>query len=879
MFQEWNLKCISRMANLHEKQMSPSGRPEHDPLLADSHLFGAPPLIALGVLLSALALSLGDLIEAMPPLALLADSSFFHLFHAIHDLLALAIALYAAYKYHTRLGITAILLFLAAHIPYGVIQYTKEAPELLRILVISFATIFGIGLIDRLRKTEGLYRTLATSSPVGIYIIQNGKFLFVNKQFAKDVGYTEDELLGSDPLLLVHVEDREMVRQNAIASLKGESTVPYEFRVINKAGETMSIMERVASIHYRGRRAALGHFINITQHKQAEEALTESEEKYRSLVENASDYIFMIGRDYKILSVNTSAASALRRRPDEILGKTIFDIFPERLASEYAKSLKAVFETGAASVRESQFTTGETESYISTSLSPVCSNANEVLAVIGMSRDITKSKRTEKALQESEKLYRSLFENMLNGFAYCKMFFEEDMPRDFVYLSVNSAFETLTGLKNVVGKKVSEVIPGIQKSDPELFEIYGRVALTGIPEKFETYVQSLEMWFSISVYSPEREYFVAVFDVITERKKTEKALVESEKKFRELANLLPQTICQIDTTGKVTFVNANAVDMFGYSIADLETGVNVWQMIVPENPDEAMGNFQRILMGEQVNGTEFKARRKDGSTFPILAYSRPFIDQDNPKEVKGSNMIVVDITERKKMDEQLMLNDRLASIGQLVSGVAHELNNPLTGVIGFSELLLEKEVPDDVHEDLITINREAKRTAGIVKGLLTFVRKQAIEKETVDINCIIQEVLQLRSYEQRVSNIEVITRFATDSPQIMGNSTQLQQVFINLIVNAEQAMLEAHGRGALTVSTERVGNIVKTCFSDDGAGIKPENMRRLFTPFFTTKEVGKGTGLGLSICHGIVTEHGGRIYAESEPGKGATFIVELPTNK
>jgi signal transduction histidine kinase len=222
------------------------------------------------------------------------------------------------------------------------------------------------------------------------------------------------------------------------------------------------------------------------------------------------------------------------------------------------------------------------------------------------------------------------------------------------------------------------------------------------------------------------------------------------------------------------------------------------------------------------------------------------------------------------------MQDRLASIGQMASGIAHELNNPLTSVVGFSKLLLGKDLAADVREDLTTINREAKRTANVVRGLLTFARKQGTEKSLVDINSSVQGVLQLRSYEQRVSNIEVNARFAPDLPQIMGNGGQLQQVFLNIIANAEQAMLEAHNRGSLTIVTARVGDIIKTSVADDGPGISPENMKKLFTPFFTTKEVGKGTGLGLSICHGIVSEHGGKIYAESELGKGATFVVELP---
>jgi len=139
--------------------------------------------------------------------------------------------------------------------------------------------------------------------------------------------------------------------------------------------------------------------------------------------------------------------------------------------------------------------------------------------------------------------------------------------------------------------------------------------------------------------------------------------------------------------------------------------------------------------------------------------------------------------------------------------------------------------------------------------------------------------LELRAYEQKVSNIEVNTRFASDLPEITADGFQLQQVSLNIIINAEHFMIEAHRRGTLTITTERVGDIIRVSFTDDGPGIAKENLGHLFDPFFTTKEVGKGTGLGLSICHGIINEHGGRIYAESELGKGATFVVELPISQ
>ena len=149
-------------------------------------------------------------------------------------------------------------------------------------------------------------------------------------------------------------------------------------------------------------------------------------------------------------------------------------------------------------------------------------------------------------------------------------------------------------------------------------------------------------------------------------------------------------------------------------------------------------------------------------------------------------------------------------------------------------------------------------------------------KQLVNINSLIEKVLELRTYEQKVSNIRVNTRFDPDLSEVMADYFQLQQVFLNIIINAEHFMIEAHNKGTLTITTERIGNIIKASFTDDGSGIPEDDMGHLFDPFFTTKEVGQGTGLGLSICHGIITEHGGQIYAEGELGKGATFVVELP---
>jgi signal transduction histidine kinase len=238
--------------------------------------------------------------------------------------------------------------------------------------------------------------------------------------------------------------------------------------------------------------------------------------------------------------------------------------------------------------------------------------------------------------------------------------------------------------------------------------------------------------------------------------------------------------------------------------------------------------------------------------------------------------IARDVTQYKQMEQQLIMTDRLASVGELVSGIAHELNNPLTSVIGFSELLREADIPLEIKEDLDTISSEAGRAADIVRNLLTFARKHDPVRQASQINNIIDDVLKLRAYEHKVNNISVRKNLANDLPEIMVDYFQIQQVFLNIVVNAEQAMLEAHKSGTLSITTRRFEDIVRVSFTDDGPGISQKDTNKIFNPFFTTKEVGKGTGLGLSICHGVVSAHSGQIYVKSKPGRGATFIIELP---
>jgi two-component system, NtrC family, sensor kinase len=237
---------------------------------------------------------------------------------------------------------------------------------------------------------------------------------------------------------------------------------------------------------------------------------------------------------------------------------------------------------------------------------------------------------------------------------------------------------------------------------------------------------------------------------------------------------------------------------------------------------------------------------------------------------------MTDITDAAMLHAKLMHTEKMAAVGQLVSGVAHEVNNPLTAILGFADLLMENPaVPAVAKKDLQVILQEAQRTKQIVQNLLSFARQMPPQRRALQVNAILTRTIQLRAYDFSSHGIEVVEHFHSNLPEIIGDSHQLQQVFLNIINNAYDAVRETGRPARIDIMTTSSGGFAEVSFRDNGHGILyPE---RIFDPFFTTKEVGKGTGLGLSICYGIVREHAGEIFCHNnDDGPGATFIVRLP---
>jgi signal transduction histidine kinase/BarA-like signal transduction histidine kinase len=296
--------------------------------------------------------------------------------------------------------------------------------------------------------------------------------------------------------------------------------------------------------------------------------------------------------------------------------------------------------------------------------------------------------------------------------------------------------------------------------------------------------------------------------------------------------------------------------------------------------------FLRVLRNEgSVTDYLLRLRRQDGQAVWVEVTARA--DTQGRSGTLRVEALVRDVSERKRLDDQsrdlyqqLLQAEKMAALGQAISGVAHELNNPLATILSWAERLSEKAPNDTVRRGLDVILSESERAARIVRNLLTFARKRQSTRSLVDLNQIVRDTLALRTHEQRVGHIDVVTGLASGLPQVFADGHQIQQVLLNLMINAEQAMLAAHGRGSLVIRTwfDADQEAVALEVTDDGPGIPIELRGKIFDPFFTTKETGKGTGLGLTVAYAIVQEHGGAIRVESPPGRGASFTITLPVS-
>ena len=750
--------------------------------------------------------------------------------------------------------------FISRHNYAGINKYSKTID------------ILGHGQdIPERKQLELEYKTIIQTTLDGFWLTDmRGQFLDVNDAYCKLLGYSRDQLLKMS-ISDVEAAEKPVETQLHIARIKEAGGDRFETYHKRKDGKILDLEVSVNYIEVSGGRLVV--FIrDITERKKTEKALLESEEKFsKAFRSNPNCMSITTQNDGNFLEVNDNYLRLVGYDREEIIGHSSKDLKlwakPEernRIIRKLGKSGKVVEEKYSVRTKAGEIRT------MLLSAEPI--NISGDRCIIAASTDITERELTERALKESEEKFSAVFRFSP------EMIIVSNLETS-KYIEVNDSFVATTGYsrEEIIGHPVSDINMFVDRQDTEkiarIVQEQGKIK----NQEFSFRMKSGEIrqWLcsSESITINGDQCVIAIATDITERNLILWELQESEAQFRNLAEQSPNMIF-INENGRLVYVNKRCEDIMGYTREEFYApNFNFLTLIAPKYRGIVEENFKTRAKNMDGHSYEYSIITKDSREIECILSSK-LISFNSGTAILG---IVTDIAERKKMEEQIIMQDRLASIGLLSSGMAHELNNPLTSVIALSTLLLQNELADDAKEDLKIINDEAKRAAKIVKNLLTFARKQPKEKQLTDINEGIQKVLELRAYEQKVNHIRTNISLDPDLPLIMGNSFQFQQVFYNIVTNAEFFMAQAHKKGVLTVTTETVGNSVRVTFADDGPGISKEHLRRLFTPFFTTKEVGKGTGLGLSICQGIITEHSGRIWAESAPGKGAIFFLNYPS--
>ncbi|MGA2101541.1 MAG: PAS domain S-box protein [Candidatus Sulfotelmatobacter sp.] len=361
---------------------------------------------------------------------------------------------------------------------------------------------------------------------------------------------------------------------------------------------------------------------------------------------------------------------------------------------------------------------------------------------------------------------------------------------------------------------------------------------------------------------------------ITDKRSMERQLAQQEEFRRRLLESFPDLILVVDLDERYTFLSSRAHDLLGYEPKEM-LGKKITDL--ENHSPELASLYHGVVSGQEaLASAEFGARHRDGNWKTMRASGSQLVDAEG--KITGVIISVRDITIERKLEQQVVQSERLAAMGAMIGGVAHELNNPLTSILGVSELLQDTETNEVSRRQLAMLQQQARRAAEIVQNLTYFARPPAPGKSRINLVEVVERTLNLHAYSLRKNNITVDFLKEPGVPYALGDPHQLMQVFLNLIVNAEQAIREARDRGTLRIRLGKGDNSVWVSFHDDGPGIPKENLSSIFDPFYTTKRPGRGTGLGLSICKSVMKEHNGSVEAANSPEGGAVFTVTLPVS-
>jgi PAS domain S-box-containing protein len=721
---------------------------------------------------------------------------------------------------------------------------------------------------------------------------------FVSDYVETMLGYSVAEWLSTPNfwLSLVHPDDRERTAQAAAADfVSGNSSSTLEFRWVAKDGSVIWVQSISAVItDDEGRPMGLrGVTIDITNRKRAEEALRESEARKRAILESALDCIITMDHAGLVVDWNPAAERTFGYRREDVLGKEMADlIIPSKFREGHRRGLAHYLATGDGPALGNRLELSAvrldgSEFPIELAITRIESEGLPMFT--GYIRDITERKQAEEQLRRQLDFTEAITTSLGEGL-YA-------LDRTGSVMFMNPAAELALGWKEaeLVGQNMHAAIH-FQKADGTLnpateCPLLG-VLKSGHTVKIEsdTFTRKDGGVFPVSyTASPiitEGEVVGAVlaFHDIAERQRAEEALRESEERYRDLVENAHDIIYEHELEGNYTSTNKAGEQITGYS-SEETLKLNLAQTVAPEYLEKAQQMFRRKLAGEKITAYELEIITKRGKQVAVEVNTRLVYQNGVPMGVQG---IARDVTERKQLEEQLRRSQKLEAVGQLAGGVAHDFNNLLTVINGYSDLLLRKLGEGDAMRlNVEEIKKAGERAAALTRQLLAFSRKQVLQPKVLKLNAVVADIEKML---RRLigEDIDLLTVLEPSLGQIKADPGQIEQVILNLAVNARDAMPQG---GKITIETRNVhldneyarkhtlirgGHYVMLVISDTGTGMDSDTQARIFEPFFTTKSQGKGTGLGLSTVYGIVKQSEGNIWVYSEIGKGTSFKVYLP---
>ncbi len=730
-----------------------------------------------------------------------------------------------------------------------------------------------------LRESEERFRTLVDQASDAIFVHDvNGRLLDVNRSACESLGYARAELLQLS-VLEIDTDFELGAAQQLWQKLQPGQSHIFRSRHRRKNGDTFPVEISLTSYEIQGRLMLAALARNITERTEYEDRLARSVSLLRATIESSDSGVLVASTDAKMTAHNQRFLE-MWGIPPEIAAQEDDEKVLELLLNQVVepeKFLRRVRELYTYLERDSHDTLILKDGRVIDRISRPQRLGDKIIGRVWNFRDVTNQTRTE----QSMRLQSIALEAVASAIVIT--------DRQGLIEWVNPAFTRSTGytLAESVGKNSRELAQS-EKQDTEFFNRMvpairdGKVWHGEVTSRRKDGSSLIEEVAITPLQNSEKEitHFVAIKQDITGRKRMEAELRQAGERTQFYMNRMPLAFIAWDRDFRVSEWNLAAEKIFGWSAAQA-VGRHAYELIVPPDVQPLLNQIWEEVFreGNRASHSINDNLTKDKRRITCEWHNAPWRDADGG--ICGCLSIVDDITERiqneknrSELEARLRQSQKMDAIGQLSGGVAHDFNNILTVIQGNVAMLQGQNLePAEAAEHLNQISHAAERAAGLTRQLLMFARKQQIQPVRLDLN---ETVAQVTKMLQRIlgEDITLRTEYAPALPPIFADIGMIEQIVLNLAVNARDAMV---GGGKLTIRTSLDGRQVCLHVTDNGGGIAPENLSRIFEPFFTTKEVGKGTGLGLATVYGIVQQHHGKIDVQSEPGKGTTFSVSFPT--